>query len=131
MPDPPAVHVKGLAEFRRDVKRVDAEVNKQLARDLREGAQETLEEGRAVAPRLTGKLAGSLRLSVTTRQVAIYSNLPYAGLLHWGGTIRPRGVPITFKRTEFLSDPVERNADKIAERVAESVEDAARATGWH
>lgn len=126
-----AVEVEGLRDFRRDLKRLDSQVNKELAQDLREGGREVVEEARAEAPVRTGRLAASLRLSVSARQVSVYSTLPYAGLLHWGGTIRPRGVPITFERTEFASHAAERHADSITEHVADSVERAARSAGWH
>src|SRR5690242_19296630 len=126
-----AVQIKGLREFRRDLKSLDAEVDKELRTELREGAQDVLAEACSVSSRDTGRLAGSLRLSVTARKVSVYSSLPYAGLLHWGGTIRPRGVPIVFPRTEFLRRTAEDHADEIAENVADSVERAARSAGWH
>lgn len=125
------VEVKGLREFRRDLKRLDTDADKELRASLREGGQGALGQARTDAPHLTGQLARSLRLSVTARQVSIYSTLPQAAVLHWGGTIRPRGVPIVFPRTEFLSRAVTDRADEITENVAESVERAARSAGWH
>jgi hypothetical protein len=123
--------VDGLKDFRRDLKRLGPEVDKDLRREIRDASTRVLQEARAVAPVRTGTLARSLKVSVTQRGASIYSDLPYAPIVHWGGTISPRGVPITFERTEFISRPAERQADSLAEDIAEGVERAARRVGWH
>ena len=83
-----------------------------------------------MAPVRTGALAKSLKVSVTTRGASIYSNLPYAPVVHWGGRIMPRGVAIDFKRTEFISKAAERHADQLAKNISDSVERAALRAGW-
>lgn len=124
------VSVPGLAAFRRDLRKLDAEADKELRTGLKDGGGKVLAEARAAAPRRSGALAKSLKLSVTARRVSIYSNLPYAPVVHWGGTIKPRGVPITFARTEFISGAAERGADQLVADIAAGVERAAIRSGW-
>lgn len=131
MADRPAIKIEGLAEFRRDLRKLDREADKELRGNIRAGAEKVLREAQADAPRRSGALARSLKISVTAKRASIYSNLPYAPVVHWGGTIKPRGVEIRFKRTEFISGAAERGADRLAEDIAQGVERAALRAGWH
>ena len=63
-------------------------------------------------------------------RASIGSTLAYAGVVHWGGVIRPRGVPITFPRTEFISRAVDDHTDQLVEDIADGVDRAARRAGW-
>jgi phage gpG-like protein len=121
---------EGLQKFSRDLKRLDPAVQKAMASDLRGAGEVVRSEAASIAPRRSGRLAASIKLSVTQAKVSIYSTLPYAPVVHWGGTITPRGSRIVFTRTEFISKPAERHADELAEKIGDSVERAARATGW-
>jgi phage gpG-like protein len=131
MSDPLSLKVEGLAAFRRDLRKVDREVDKDLRQDIKDAAGRVLVEARGLAPMRTGALARSLKVSVTAKGASVYSTLPYAPVLHWGGTIAPRGAQIRFPRTEFISGPAERAADRLAEEISESVERAALRAGWH
>jgi hypothetical protein len=124
------VRVEGLRELRRDLKKLSPEVNKQLGRELREVGKIVAADARARAPKRSGKYATSIRVYAAKSGVAVGSNLPQAGVLHWGGTIKPRGVPIVFKPSPVIVDAANRNMEKIVDRVGEAVEDAARKTGW-
>lgn len=124
------VRVDGLREFRRDLRKVDREVDKELRGEIKDAANTVLEEARATAPIRTGALARSLKVSVTGRGASIYSALPYAPVVHWGGVIEPRGVPIRFPRTEFITRAVERGADRLVEDIGDGVERAAKRAGW-
>jgi hypothetical protein len=126
----PSIEVKGLREFRRDLKRMDAATNKELSANLREGGGVVLTRARSLAPRLSGELANSLRLSVTQKAVSIYSTLPQAPVLHWGGRIEPRGVPIVFPRTEFGTRAAEEHGDELLENIADDIDRAAKPAGW-
>lgn len=124
------IETVGLREFRRDLKKLDREIDKELVGDIRRAGGTYLTEARTEAPMKSGALAKSLKLSVTTRGVSIYSTVPYAGVVHWGGTIAPRGAPITFERTEFISKAVDRGADRLVDELSDSVEQAAKRAGW-
>jgi len=119
-----------ISAFRRDLKKLSPEVNKQLGRELREVGKIVAADARARAPKRSGAYARSIRVYATTKGVSVGSRLPQAGVLHWGGTIRPKGVPIVFKPAPVIVDAANRNMDKIVDRAGEAVEDAARKAGW-
>ena len=125
------VRLEGFREFRRDLKKLEPAVDKQLRKDLAVVAARVATEAKAGAPRRTGKYAGSIRPYVTTKGVSIGSRLPQAGVLHFGGTIKPRGVPITIIARPVVSAAVDRNTDRIVDGMGDAIEQAARNAGWH
>lgn len=127
----PAIRVEGLRELRRDLRKLQPAVAKELQKDLRDAAGKVAQEARARAPRVTGRYARSIRPYVTAKGVSVGSNLPQAGVLHFGGTIRPRGVPITFKPRPVVSDAVDKATDRIIDDLGDAIEAAARKAGWH
>jgi phage gpG-like protein len=127
----PIVRVEGLRELNRDLKRLEPETAKLLRTDIRAIAERVAIEARATAPRRTGTYARSIRTYVTQRGANIGSTLPQAGVLHFGGTIRPRGVPIVFPARPVISQAVDRNADRLVDEMGDAVEQAALRVGWH
>lgn len=125
------VRVEGLREFQRDLRRLEPETAKLLRADIKAAAELAATEARADAPRRTGRYAASIKTYVTQKGASIGSRLPQAGVLHFGGTIRPRGVPIIFPARPVVSDAVDRNTDHIVEQLGDAVEQAALRTGWH
>lgn len=125
------VRVDGLKEFRRDLKRLEPEADKELRNSIRAAATKIAVEAAASAPRRSGALARSIRPYVSRATASIASRLPYAPVVHWGGTIEPKGVPIRFKRTEFITKAVERGTDQLIDDIGDGVERAARRVGWH
>lgn len=126
----PAIETRGLRDFRRDLKRLAPEVAKELTKRLRRGAERIRRRAIPETPTVTGELAGSLRVSVTTRGAAITSRLPQAGVIHYGGTIQPRGVPIEIRASEFVSRAIDVEADALLEDIEDGVQDAARRAGF-
>lgn len=125
------VRLEGFREFRRDLRKLQPEVDKQLRKDLRVAAKKVANEAGAHEHRGTGRYARSIRPYITARGVSIGSNLPQAGVLHFGGTIRPKGVPIVFQPRPVVSEALDRNTDRIVDSVGDAVEAAARKAGWH
>lgn len=125
------VRVEGLREFQRDLKRLEPETAKLLRADIRAVGGRVAAEAQAAAPRRSGAYARSIRPYVTVRGVSVGSRLPYAGVVHWGGTISPRGVPIVFPARPVISEAVDRNTDRLVNELGDAVEQAARRTGWH
>ena len=125
------VTVRGLKEFRRDLRRLEPEVDKELRKSIKAAAGKVAVEAAALAPRRTGTLARSIRPYVSGARASIGSTLPYAPVVHWGGTIRPRGVPITFAATEFISRAAARHADRLVDEIGDGIEAAADRVGWH
>jgi phage gpG-like protein len=127
----PAVHVEGLRELQRDLKRLEPEVAKLLRSDIKAVAGRVALEARATAVKRTGRYAGSIRPYVTLRGASVGSRLPQAGVLHFGGTIRPRGIPIVFPARPVISQAVDRNTDRLVHEMGDAVEQAALRVGWH
>ena len=125
------VRVDGLREFRRDLKRLEPQADKELRLSIRDAARKIAAEAALAAPRRSGALAKSIRPYVSGARASIGSTLPYAGVIHYGGTIEPNGVPIKLPRTEFISKAVERGADELVDDIGDGIEKAALRVGWH
>jgi phage gpG-like protein len=127
------VRVEGLRDFRRDLKRLEPEVEKLLRADIRLIAAGVATEAQVAARSFarSGAYARSIRPYASGMKAQVGSKLPQAAVLHWGGTIRPRGVPITFKPRPVISEALDRNTDRIVNRFGDAVELAARRVGWH
>jgi hypothetical protein len=108
-----SVRVEGLREFRRDLKKLEPLVAKELRKDIKAAAEKVAADARADAPRVTGEYARSIKVYVTAKGASVGSRLPQAGVLHWGGTIQPRGVPIHFKARPVVSEALERRTDEL------------------
>lgn len=126
----PAVHVQGLRELRRDLKRLAPEVDKELRKELRDVARPIIQTAQALTPRRTGALAASLRPSVTQKAVAIRSRLPYANVIHWGGRTGPQRTT-RIQANPFLSRAIEQHADQVVDAMGDAVDRAADRAGWH
>lgn len=124
------VEIQGLRQLRRDLKRLEPEVDRELRKDLKAAGEKVARDARSRAPKVTGEYARSIRVYVTAKGVAIGSNLPQSKVLHWGGTIRPRGVPITFRPRPVVQDAVDRRENEIVEDLGDAVDRAARKVGW-
>jgi hypothetical protein len=125
------VQVKGLAELRRDLRRLDREMLGEVRDTLKRGADIIARDAASLAPRRTGALAASYRAFTRGNLAGVRSNLPYAGVVEYGGTISPRGVPILFQRSAPVTRAAERQADSVAREVADGIDKAALRSGWH
>lgn len=124
------VQTQGLSELRRDLKRLDPLIDNELRDAIKEGAGKVAVTAGALAPRESGELAHSIRPTVSGARASVGSTLPYAGWIEHGGTIRPRGVPITIRGAGMVGRAVEDHADQIVEDIADGIERAARRAGW-
>jgi phage gpG-like protein len=126
----PAVRVEGLRELRRDLRRIDPQIAKELQRELKDAAGKVAAEAALLAPRRTGALAESYRPFTSGNIAGVRSRLPYAAVHEYGGTISPRGTDILIKRSEPVTRAVERQTESIVEHVGDAIETAARNAGW-
>ncbi len=122
--------MEGLRELQRDLKRVAPEAGRELGKELRGIAKDVAADAQARAPKRTGAYARSIRVYAAKGGAAVGSRLPQAGVLHWGGKIRPRGVEIRFARRPVVVEAAERMEREIVERAGDAVDRAARKTGW-
>lgn len=127
----------GLRKFRRTLRRLAPETDKLLRLRLRRAAEPILARSRDLAPHLSGRLASSLRISVQQRGVAITDRVPYAAVIHWGGTTgvgHGPGVPFSgsvhIKPSLFVVRAVDENTDRVLEESRAAVEEAAVKEGW-
>jgi phage gpG-like protein len=125
------VHVDGLREFRRDLKRTDAEVAKGLQKELKGAVAKVSIEAAATAPRKSGALSRSYRPFTRGNIAGVRSTLPYAGVIEYGGTIRPKGTDITIRKYEPVTRAVERRREQIVNDIGDAIESAAIRAGWH
>ena len=124
----PGVYLEGLADLRRVLKRASRDLDKSLARSLREIGKRVKGnvQGQARRFRDSGDLERSIRYSVRAKQASVYTNSPYGGVHEWGGVIRPRGVPIHIPRREWMNAGVRqsrRTIDGALERVLDDMAD--------
>jgi phage gpG-like protein len=124
------IRTENLAQLRRDLKRLDPLIDRELRDSIKEAADKVAVTAGALAPRRSGALAHSIRPFVSGAKASVGSTLPYAGVVEFGGSIRPRGVPITFKPAGMVGRAVEDHADQIVEDIADGVDRAARRAGW-
>lgn len=77
-----------------------------------------------------GRKRRSIKVSVRSGAVSLYSNEPDAGVWNWGGTIKPRGVPIKIPETNFLTGTVLAFGDKLDAKLGSAFERVAHRNGF-
>lgn len=132
-----AIQIVGLAAFRRDLKKVDADLAKEINKYFRVEAKRLRDVARGMAPvGATRKLQKSIKHSVKAKEMSLFSDLVYAPAHEWGTSgkdnskVQPRGVPIKIKRTQMLGRAVFTNSDRIEEYLADLVPYLARLNGF-
>lgn len=92
------VKVEGFREFRAALKAVDTALPKELRKGLNEVANLVAEEAATRVPVRSGALQSSIRPMSTSNEGRVVmgkNSVPYAGWIEFGGTISPRGTPVT------------------------------------
>lgn len=115
---PPKVVFGDLAA---SLKLIAKESEKALIGEMRRVGNEARDYVRAGhgPPYDTGALRKSVRTSVRGKAtISLYSNLPQAPVWEWGGTIRPRGVPINIPKTQFVTGAAKKFGDHIDDELA-------------
>jgi phage gpG-like protein len=125
------VEIENGREFLRELGRIDPYFERELKDAIREGTGKVAVTAGALAPRESGALQHSIRAYVSGVRASVGSTLPYAGWLEFGGTIRPRGVPITIRGAGMVQRAVDDHADEIVEDIADGFDRAAYKAGWH
>lgn len=126
-----SVQVEGLSKLRRDLRAIDKGLGKSLTDHIREIARKVRDDARSRAPKKTKRLSRSIKHSVRARGASVYSNSPYANVHEWGGTIRPRGVPIRIKGRRFIYSAVQDNTKNVEEELGRSLDVIADRNGFH
>lgn len=85
-----AIRIDGLAQFSRNLKKVDAELPKALRKALNDAADLVVTDAKARVPKRTGKAAGSIKAASTRTAVRVKAGgvrAPYYQWLDWGGRV--------------------------------------------
>lgn len=125
------VEIENGREFLRELGRIDPNFQRELKDAIREGTGKVAVTAGARAPRDSGALAHSIRPYVSGVRASVGSTLPYAGVHEFGGSISPRGVPISIKASGFVGRAIDDHADEIVEDIADGFDRAAYRAGWH
>lgn len=111
MPVATSVHVEGLAQLGRTLRRLDADAAKQMRAAGMDAARVVATHAKTRAPSRTGRLRDSIRPGATQRGATVRagsSRVPYAGPIHFGW--RQRNI----RPQPFLYDALDhRRADVI------------------
>jgi hypothetical protein len=129
-PSPIGVDTSDFKRLRKDLRAFDKDIARAVDAGLKEAARPIAGEAAALAPRRTGALARSYRPYVRGGVVGVRSSLPYASLVEFGGTIAPRGAPITFRPSLPLVHATERHADDVVQAIDRELGAAAREHGF-
>lgn len=114
-----AVRGDGLRDLRRVLRKANIDLDKGLAVAMRRTGKVVRDRARVNAPigpdrdPHRGALKRSLRYSVTQKKASIYSNDPKAPVHEYGGTIRPRGVPIQIPRRRYVGRAIKQSRREI------------------
>lgn len=128
------IKVQGLAEFNRNLRRLDKDLPKALRLAHNEAAQIIVDWAKPKVPRKSGRAAGSVKAKSTRTESRVQGGskrAPYYPWLEFGGRVGPRrSVHRPFiKEGRYLYPALGANYDKFAELLTEKLIDVAREAG--
>lgn len=88
-------------------------------------------EAKGLAPHRSGRLAASIKGTTSGNSGVVKSDLPYAKVHEYGGTIRPRGTAINIKRSEYVGRAQDHKQAQVAALLARRFDDLAARNGWN
>jgi phage gpG-like protein len=130
-----AIQIEGLSAFRKALREVSPDAEKEFARTLRTYGTRARDRARSRAPVQTGALRKSIKHSVTKTQASVYSNLVYARAHEWGASgqansqIQPQGVPIAIPKSQMIGNAVYFYRNSLGYDLANLVNKTAKANG--
>lgn len=126
------VAVEGLAELRRALKTVDAELPKELRRSFLAVGTRIADDARRTVPVRSGRAARSVKAGVSGNTAYVQGGrktVPYYGWLDFGGQLpskrsgkRARAVRPRIKEGRYLYPAIRRNRDRTIKETAEALE---------
>lgn len=132
MTDP--IRVDGLAEFRRNLKKLDGDLPKALRIALNEAADIVVGDARPRVPTRTGRAAASIKARSTQTAVRVVGGskrVPYYPWLDFGGKVgRRKSVRRAFlKEGRYLYRSYFDNRDEFSKVLTAALIDVARQAG--
>lgn len=128
------VKIAGLAEFNRNLKKLDADLPKALRLAHNEAAQLIVDYARPRVPRKSGRAAGTIKTKSTRTETRVSGGskaVSYYPWLDFGGRTGPkRSVHRPFiKEGRYLYPALGANYDKFVELLEEKLIEVARQAG--
>lgn len=124
--------VEGMWEFRKALRAVDTELPKQLRKGLNTVAELVADEAATRVPVRSGALRDSIRPRSTQSEGRVMmgrARVPYAGWIDFGGTISPRGTPMTrpfirngrylFVTADEMAPRIRKESERLLNRFAD------------
>lgn len=121
------IRTEGLNALNRSLGKIDKELKRESVRHLRDTATKVAGTAGGFAPKGTRplppgrkvRLADSFKGAANQRGGSVYSNLPQAPVFEHGGTIAPKGAPITIRKAGMVEKAIQHDARDIAEAVGD------------
>lgn len=129
----PQIVMLGLRPFLRDLKGISAQAPREVRTVVKEQLQPMLAVAKANAPGTGVTIGGRWRVSVRGAQGSLINDHPGVRPWEFGGTIAPRGVPITFEAAHMIYGPggaIDATKDRVERGLLAAFERMARAHGW-
>lgn len=79
----------------------------------------------------SGKLAGGWRPGAAGNAAFVRNRVPYAGVLEFGGTIRPKGTPFTIRAHPAGTRALQLREEQIVDAVGDAVMSVFERHGFH
>lgn len=129
-----AIKIDGLAEFSRNLKRLDAELPKALRVAMNEAADIVVQAARAKVPRRTGRAARSIRPQSTRTLVRVAAGgkrVPYYPWLDFGGRVgrAPSTRRTFYSDGRFIYPAYYANRDRFTKVLEQALVEVARQSG--
>lgn len=125
-----AVRIEGLADLRRDLRRAEPRVRREVTQALKEGAVVVAAAASPLAPRKSGTLAASYRAGAAGNSAYVRSRVPYAGVQEFGGVIRPKGSPVRIRPQPAVTRALSLKEDSVVDAVGDALDGVFARTGW-
>lgn len=129
-----AIKIDGLAQFVRNLKKLDADLPKALRVGFNDAATIIVDYAKPRVPHRSGKAARSIKARSTSSSVRVSeggNSAPYMPWVDFGGRVgRRKSIRRPFfKEGRFLYAGLNANYDKITDAVTAALLDAARSAG--
>lgn len=133
MPDP--IRIDGLAQFSRNLKKLDADLPKAVRIALNEAADVIVGYAKPKVPRRSGKAQASIKARSTRTAVRVQggsSRVPYYPWLDFGGRVgRKKSVKRAFlKEGRYIFAAYFDHGDEFGEVLSRSLVDVVRQAGF-
>lgn len=128
------IEISGIKEFQRALRKMDADLPKQLRIALNQASQLVIDKARPGIPRRTGAAANSLKVRSSQREARIAAGgrkAPYYPWLDFGGKVG-RGKSVErafFKEGRYIYPALRKNREEITRVMMTAITDLAQGAG--